>query len=92
MSNIRPLGDDVLLKFKTTETTNLTKGGIYVKDNDKMSEFEYYDVAAIGPDVKTVEVGNVVMMSWAKMTPPFKHEGEKYGVTSEKEIWAVIEV
>ena len=92
MSTIRPLGDDVLLQFKTTESTNLTKGGIYVKDDDKMSEFEYYDVAAVGPDVTTVSVGDVIIMSWAKMTPPFKHDGNKYGVTSEKEIWAIIEV
>lgn len=92
MSTIKPLGQDVLLKFKTTESTNLTEGGIFVKDDDRMSEFEYYDVAAVGPEVTTVAVGDVVILSWAKITPPFKHEGEKYGVTSEKEIWAVVEV
>lgn len=92
MSHIKPLGSDVLLKFKTTEATNLTDGGIYVKDDDKMSEYEYYDVQAVGPDVTSVSVGDVIIMSWSKITPPFKHEGDKYGVTDESEIWAIIEV
>ena len=92
MSNIKPLGDDVLLQFKTSETTNLTKGGIYVKDDDSNTDFQYYDVKAVGPDVSSIKPGDVVMVSWARMTPPFTHEGEKYGVTSEKEIWAIVEL
>lgn len=92
MSKIRPLGKDVLLKFKTTETTNLTEGGIYVKDDDSMSNYEFYTVEAVGPDVTVVSVGDTVIMTWAKITPPFKHEGDTFGVTSENEIWAVVDV
>lgn len=92
MSNIKPLGNDVLLKFRTTEGSNFTDSGIYIKDNDKNTEFEYYDVVAVGEKVTSVAVGDVALISWAKMTPPFKHEGSKYGVTSEYEILAVLEV
>lgn len=91
MSKIKPLGKDVLLKFKTTHTEKLSEGGIYLKDNDANTEFEYYDVEAIGDDVTMVAVGDVIITSWSRITPPFKHEGEQFGVTSENEIWAVME-
>ncbi len=88
---IRPLGNDVLLKFRTTEGSNFTEGGIYVPDNDKNTDFEYYDVVEVGPDVTSVSPGEVVLISWAKITPPFDHDGAKYGITSEYEILAVLE-
>lgn len=91
MSKIKPLGKDVLLKFKTTHSEKLTEGGIYLKDNDQNTEFEYYDVEAVGDEVTAVSVGDVVMTTWARITPPFKHEGEQFGVTSESEIWAIID-
>lgn len=91
MSNIRPFHDDILVKFRTSVDKNLTEGGIYIKEDTTHTEYEYYDVVAIGPDVKDVKPGDTIMMSWARMSPPFNHEGNKLAITSVKEVWGVLE-
>ena len=89
---IKPLRDDILVKFRTSNDQNLTSGGIWMKENTTQTEYEYYDVVSVGPDVKDVEPGDVVMLSWARLTPPFRHDNEKYAVTSYKEVWAVVDL
>ena len=79
---------EILIDEYKNETIYPDKNSIF----NALHYTDYYDVKAVGPDVSIIKPGDVVMVSWARMTPPFTHEGEKYGVTSEKEIWAVVEL
>lgn len=87
---IKPLNDDVLLKLLPShEATNST---IFFKENPSADAIQNFVVIAVGPDVKYVEVGNHVLAPWKRITPPFAVEGSSkdYGITSEKEIFAIV--
>jgi chaperonin GroES len=64
---IRPMNDRVLVaenkKEKTTESGIILEGARGVGDTAKAT------VLAIGPEVKDVKVGDVVLLDWAKASP-----------------------
>ena len=90
---IKPLRDDVLLRLKPShESSNSV---IFYKEQLDNSSLQTFYVEAVGPDVKHVSVGDVVVCSWKRITPPFDayvaDKLSKFGITSEKEIDAVLE-
>lgn len=90
---IRPLRDDVLLRLKPTHQAS---GGLIVfKEQTDHTSMQYFHVVAAGPDVKHVQVGDLIVCSWKRITPPFDldYEGipSKFGITSEQEIDCIVE-
>ncbi len=90
----RPLKDDVLLKNR--QQSKVAGSIIEYKDDTNNDENQYFEVLRVGPDAKYVKEGDIVLASWKRITPPFElgfyGDKQKYGVTSEKEIMAIIEV
>ena len=89
---IKPLRKDVLLKhLPKRERNNST---IYIKDtaDDKLQSFV---VLKVGSEVENVKPGDVVLVPWVKVTPPFDVAVSgtitKVGITSEREIYAILE-
>lgn len=82
-----PLRDDVVVEFESNDNY---EGSIQLLDKTP-DTVQYFRVLAAGPDAKITKVGDKIYMPWAKITPPFFHEGKKLGVTSEKEIWAIVD-
>lgn len=89
-SNFRPMRSDVLLIKRPDEQ----RGMIIVKEfSDETSQ--HYIVAATGPQVVTLCVGDIVIADWRKMTPPFDQadvngKTTKVAITAEKEIHAIV--
>ena len=91
ITKFTPMRSDVLLVKRPDEQRGLI---VYKEFSDESSQ--HYIVAAIGPDVKEVKIGDVVIADWRKMTPPFDFVDDdgkmvKVAVTAEKEIHAVVE-
>lgn len=94
MSKLRPLNNDVMLK-KVKETHSA--GGIVLLPNkqadDGPAKFEVVEVAE---GVTAVAPGDIVLVHWTRITPPFDASDiddgydQKIGVTDVKEILAVI--
>jgi len=65
--DVKPLNDRILVaenkKKQTTESGIIIEGARGVGDTAKAT------VLAIGPDVKDVKVGDVVLLDWAKAAP-----------------------
>lgn len=89
VKNFRPLDNDVALIRCDQE--KIYNYAVLVADNNELQDYQYYEVVAKGNNVKNVDVGDTVLMSWARMTPPIDfHEG-KVALTDQKEIVGVIE-
>lgn len=90
---VKPLRDDVLLRLKPAREVQASL--IYFKEDTSNSPLQSFYVEAVGPDVKHVKVGDVVICSWKRVTVPFDlhmdGKSQKFGITSEKEIDAVVE-
>lgn len=90
---MKPLRDDVLLRLKPARET--ASSVIFYKEQTDHTSLQSFYVVACGPDVKHVKVGDVVICSWKRITPPFDAEVDgktaKFGITSEKEIDCVVE-
>ena len=65
--DVKPLNDRILVaehkKKQTTESGIIIEGARGVGDTAKAT------VLAIGPDVKDVKVGDVVLLDWAQAAP-----------------------
>lgn len=90
---LKMLRDDVLLSLKPVHKA--TDSLIYFEEQLDHTSLQYFFVETIGPDVKHVKVGDVVVCSWKRITPPFDamREGRmaKFGITSEKEIDCIVD-
>lgn len=65
--NIVPLNDRVLVAENKRE--NKTESGIILEGTRGVGETSKATVLAIGPDVKEVKVGDVVLIDWVKASP-----------------------
>lgn len=89
IKKFRPLDDDVaLIRCDQEEVYGYT---VIVNDDNDLEDFQYYDVVAKGKNVDSLNVGDRVVMSWAKMTPPIDFFEGKVAFTNQKEIIGVIE-
>lgn len=85
-----PLRDDILVQLKTK---NEVDGGlIIIDDNPDKELLQMFDVIKVGEDCKEIKVGDVVVLPWTRVTPPFALKGyQTYGITRESEVLAVYE-
>ncbi len=65
--NIVPMNDRVLVAENKRE--NKTESGIILEGTRGTAETAKATVLAIGPDVKEVKVGDVVLIDWSKASP-----------------------
>lgn len=64
---IRPMNDRVLVAENKKE--NKTESGIILEGARGVGDTAKATVLAIGPDVKDVKVGDVILLDWAKASP-----------------------
>lgn len=85
-----PMRDDILIQHLNTHAT--TGGLIELKDDPDANQLQIFEVIKTGSECKDVEVGMKVVVPWLRITPPFELDGyEKYTLTSEKEVVAILE-
>ncbi len=81
-----PIKDRIILK--QVEAEEKTKGGLLIPDEAKCRA-PRGEVLAIGPEVKDVKVGDVLIMV-DKWFSTFKHEGQEYVVINEPDVVAIL--
>ena len=64
---IRPMNDRVLVAENKKEQT--TASGIVIEGTRGTGDTAKATVLAIGPEVKDVKVGDVVLLDWSKASP-----------------------
>lgn len=90
---LKVLRDDVLLTLAPEQ--EVTSSLIYYKEDPDKNKgtLQYFTVLKTGDDCKHVKVGDLVVGDWKRITPPFNlGDNQKYGITSEKEILAILDV
>lgn len=85
---VQPLYKKVLVAENKSETT--TASGIILEDALSVHESKRGTVLAIGPEVTTVKVGDVVLLEWKKAAIVKIGDAQRVMV-SEDDIVAVIE-
>lgn len=86
--NLKPLRDRVLIKPDAPPT--MTTSGLHLSEHAKPEQMG--TVAAIGPLVKSVEVGETVTFSWqVGQEIRLEEENERYFLMREDDILAVVE-
>lgn len=84
--NLQPLTDRVVLE--QIESEEKTSSGIILPDSAKEKP-EQAKVVAIGPDVKGIKVGEIVL--YTKYGPnEVKVDGKEYLIVKEEDVMAVI--
>lgn len=89
MAKITPLGDRVVVEFdkKAEETT--TSSGFIVASKEKNDRPKSGKVVSVGPDVKDVSIGDIIIFKEFIPTE-FKHEENEYLILSQEDILAKI--
>jgi len=64
---IRPMNDRILVAENKKEKQ--TDSGIFIGDARGVGDSAKATVVAVGPDVKEVKVGDVVLIEWGKASP-----------------------
>jgi chaperonin GroES len=85
---VRPLGKKVLVAENKRESQ--TASGIIIEGRDVQGESKTATVLAIGPEVKSVEVGQVVLLMWNKGAV-VTIDGNQRVMILEEDIVAVLE-
>jgi len=85
---IRPMNDRVLVAENKKEQT--TASGIVIEGARGVGDTAKATVLAIGPEVKDVKVGDVVLLDWAKASP-VKVGDVQRAMIKEENIIAVFE-
>lgn len=90
--NIKPLNDRVVLQ--AMEVQNQTASGIYIPESSKKERPFVYNVVAVGPGKKDVEMN---IIAWQKVLcgqyawDEVKHDGKEYKIVGIDYILAVVE-
>jgi co-chaperonin GroES (HSP10) len=91
-TKFRPLHDDIMMYLKPA---NEVLGTSIVFQESKDAPTQFFNVFAVGPECKEIKVGDVVVVPWTRVTVPQKEyihgEYRNIGVTSEKEVLAIVE-
>lgn len=85
---IRPMNDRILVAENKKENT--TNSGIIIEGARGVGDTAKATVLAIGPEVKDVKVGDVVLLDWAKASP-VKVGDVQRAMIKEENIIAVFE-
>jgi co-chaperonin GroES (HSP10) len=86
--NVTPLQDRVLVAENKKEDT--TESGIIIEGARGVGNTAKATVLAIGPTVKDVKVGDVVLLDWAKASPVKVGDAQR-AMVKEEFILAVFE-
>lgn len=91
MNKVRPLRADVLIRRSKIQQQRQSSI-LYVPEEDRdLNAANFYEVIAVGPDVKEIKPGDTILVVYAGHTPPVEVNGEKYAVVEEKDILAIVE-
>lgn len=85
----RLFNKDILLKHRNTN--DFTGGMIRVHDDQDSSDVKYFEVVLASDGCQDVQVGDIVMLPWPRVMPPFMLNDERYTITSEDEVWAILD-
>jgi len=92
--SIRPLNDDVVL-VRVPKNEIEGSGGLIFADMQEENDIQYFEVISKTDTVSTVEVGDIVVVSWKRITEPqtgvLDGKTRQFGITSQSELLAVIE-
>lgn len=93
LEEIKLLKKDVLLRLK--KRSEIEGSRFIIEENPQDDPNQFFTVLAKSDNVKLVNVGDVVLCPWTRITPPFPididGETADVGVTSEDELIAVFE-
>ena len=85
---IKPMNNRILVAENKKETT--TASGIVIEGARGVGDTAKATVLAIGPQVKDVKVGDVVLLDWAKASPVKVGDAQR-AMVKEEFIIAVVE-
>jgi len=101
MRNFQPKKEYVLIRLEKKQNSGMkkTKTGIYLpdgpgpaaNDNSASPSTHNFIVDAIGPDVKTVKVGDYVIFNEYDLKGVKDDDGNHYGICKEDSILATYE-
>lgn len=83
---IKPTGSRVYIAEVKVDQT--TAGGIILASDNALRETKFARVEAVGPDVKTIAVGDEIVLDWSKCWP-VKVDGTERALIDEENILAV---
>lgn len=86
--NVKPRKDFVLIAENKRE--NITASGIVIESNAGLGESKTGTVLAIGPDVKSVEINDKVLLMWNK-AQVVTIDGAQRVMIKEEDIVGVLE-
>lgn len=93
VENMKLLKKDVVLKLK--KKSEVEQSRFILKEDATDNTLQYFTVLGKSDEVTMVNVGDVVLCSWTRITPPFEvsenGSATMVGVTSEDELVAVLE-
>lgn len=72
---------------KRSEEVRQTESGIILQSDN--SEQVYAQVLSVGPDVRSIEVGDQLAIDW-RNAMQLKHDGDNYYVIDEKSVLAIV--
>lgn len=90
--HIQPIKDGIIFEFyddsTSTRFVNKTKSGIAIaiSAKDQANVDRWGVVTEIGPDVKTVKVGEAILVESGYWTPSFEVAGRKLWKTDEQHV------
>lgn len=85
MSNIKAMGNRVIIKQKPASTT--TASGIVLQS---AAEVPHAEVVAVGYKVVGIEPGDTIMVDWSRCGE-FEYASVKYHIVIDENILAVVE-
>lgn len=93
IENIKPINpNEVLVVLKPRHSVEGARS-IFLQE-DVQESSQYYEILKCGSAVTQVSVGDVIFMSWKKVTPPIKGtlggQQKEFGFASVFEIDAII--
>lgn len=90
---LKPMNSDVALR--KVEKAKYSGTGIFLGEDSEDDQQKFFEVVAVSPKVKSVRVGETVIVPWPRITDPVEvdidGEPTMVGFTDEKEILAVID-
>lgn len=92
INKIKPLNDDVVIVH--VPERNVKKSVIIYEEESEENTAQYFRVVRAADDVKYLTVGDIVVCSWLRVTEPtlgsLDGKDVRFGITSEKEILAIV--
>lgn len=89
IETFKPINKDILVE-RVDPSQFLSTTGLILDIDDAKMDLNYFRVVKKSDKVDEVEIGDVVLVSWERVTPPFDLDGDRYGITSIMEVVGVV--